>query len=454
MGLLQLLAILWARRIVVLGCFLSTVILAVGITLILPKSYEARVTILTDNEARNAYTNDFESRNGMADFLGKQVAIVKSERTAHQVIKDLHLAENTRFRREYLRSHNRKVTMDDWIAARLIKSLQVYPMITESSIQIAYRSPDADTAATVANAFADAYMRTDNEIKVGTAQQTATRLKDQSRQLQRELAEAEKNLREYMGRTGFVVAPGDLDSETKQLESLQQLLRDTTTATESAKAQLNAYRQAKAAGATTEDLEGVINNELINDLRGQIAQLNADLAQVRGRYGTGHPDYTSGMAKKAALQAEVNKELNRIESSLSAAIVAGQQKLADLDKAIADQKDRVVNLQSHWGEYSNLANEVKTKRAELEQALARSGQEMIESRVSTMTALILSPAAPPPNPNFPNLWLNAGLAVAFGGFFGLVMAVLVELFDRRIRSADDFEDAAGAPVIVVMPKRA
>jgi capsular polysaccharide biosynthesis protein len=50
--------------------------------------------------------------------------------------------------------------------------------------------------------------------------------------------------------------------------------------------------------------------------------------------------------------------------------------------------------------------------------------------------------------------LNTALAIGFGLFFGLVMAVLVELFDRRIRSAEDFEDAAGAPVIVVVPKRA
>lgn len=71
-----------------------------------------------------------------------------------------------------------------------------------------------------------------------------------------------------------------------------------------------------------------------------------------------------------------------------------------------------------------------------------------------MSALVLSPANPPTKPDFPNLLLNTGLALGFGLIFGLSMAVLVELFDRRIRSAHDFEDAAGAPVIVVMPKRA
>jgi protein tyrosine kinase modulator len=453
MGILQLLAILWARRVVIMGCFFTTVALAVGITLMLPKSYQASVSVLVDHEARNAYTDAVESRIALNEFLGKQVAIVKSERTAHQVVSDLRLTQNPRFRREFFASHHQG-TMEDWIADQLISSLGVGSKGGESSLVISYRSPDPDTAATVANAFADAYMRTDIDIKIDTAQQTAARLREQARQLQKELSEAEQNLHDYQRRTGLVVSNGGLDSEMKKLDSLQTLQTDTNTQTENARAQLGAFRQAKASGLSLDQLEGVANNTLINSLRTQIAGLNADLAQLRNRYGSGYPDYVSGLAKKAALEKEISGELNRVEGALEAQVSAGEQRSRDLQKAIDDQKTRVVNLQKHWDEYSVYFNQVQTKRAELDQTVKRSGAEAIESRVSAMSALILSPADPPPKPNYPNLSLNTLLGVAFGGFFGLVMAVLVELFDRRIRSADDFEDAAGAPVIVVMPKRA
>jgi protein tyrosine kinase modulator len=453
MGVLQLLAILWARRAVVICCFVSTVALAVGVTLILPKSYQAKVSVLIDNEARNAYTNEWDSRNGLSDFLGKQVAILQSERTAKQVIKDLKLADNPRFKREYFRTH-RKVTIQDWIAAQLMKSLNVYPLPGESSVVVSFRSADADTAATVANSFADAYMRTATDIGVDTAEQTSMRLKEQARTLQKELSDAEKALHDYQARTGLVEPEDGLDSEMKKLDGLQKLETDSNTQTEAARAQLSAFRQAKSQGMSLDQLEGVAQNDLLKSLRAQIASLNADLAEVRGRYGTGHPDYTSGLAKKAALEKEVQTELDRIEAGLSAAVTAGEQRAKDLDQSIAEQKTRVVALQSHWDDYRQLWNAVKTKRAELDQTTGRSGEESIESRVATMTALVLSPADPPSSPDFPNLLLNAGLSIGFGMFFGLVMAVLVELFDRRIRSAEDFEDAAGAPVIVVMPKRA
>jgi len=453
MGLLQLLAILWARRAVVIGCFVTTVALAIGVTLILPKSYAARVTVLIDNEVRNAYTNDFENRSALPDFLGKQVAIIQSERTAKQVVRDLRLTDSPQFRKAFLRSH-KNGTMEDWITAQLVRALEVDPRPNESSVRISFRSRDADTAATIANAFADAYMRTDTDIRVGSAQQTAMQLREQARHLQRELTEAESALHAYQQRTGLVETEDGLDSEMRKLDALQKLQTDTNTQTESSRAQLNAFRQAKAAGLSLDQLEGVANNDLLQSLRAQIASLNADLAQTKAHYGVNHPDYVSGIAKKAALVKEVQTELDRIEAGLAVSVTSGEERAKDLDKAIADQKRRVLQLQTHWDEYQVYLNQVKTKRAELEQTNSRSGEEAIESRVSTMSAVVLSPAASPASPSFPNLMLNAGLGVGFGLFFGLVMAVLVELFDRRVRSPEDFEDAAGAPVIVVMPKRA
>ncbi len=192
----------------------------------------------------------------------------------------------------------------------------------------------------------------------------------------------------------------------------------------------------------------------MRNLREQIATLNGTLAEVKGKFGTGHPDYVAGVAKRRALENEIVTETDRIGAALGAAVTAGRQKYAELDNAIKAQKTRVVQLQSHWDEYQVYLNEVKTKRAQLAQTMQRSGEESIESGVSDMSALVLTPATPPSDPTFPNIYLNTGLALGFGLIFGFAMAVLVELVDRRIRSAEDTEDAAGAPVIVVLPKRA
>lgn len=454
MGILQLFAILWARRLVIVSSFAATVALAVGVTLILPKSYQAKVLVLIDHDTRDPYTNEFQGRSALAEFLGKQVAIIKSDRTVHEVVDTLHLADNPKFKRDFSRATNGKGQLSDWIATKLNRTLHVWSNPSESSIEIHCNSPDADTAATVANAFADAYMHTNEDIRVQGARDTSARLQEQARTLQKELAEAEKQLHAYQESTGLVQAENDLDSETKRLDALTKLQIDTSAQTEAVTAQWSAYQNAKANGSPVDELDGVADNQLLRSLRSEIATLNGTLAEIKGKYGPGHPDYTAGVARRRALENEIATESARIGGALKAAVEAGQHKIADLEVAIKAQKTRVVDLGAHWDEYQVYLNAVKTKRAELAQTVQRSGEESIKSQVSDMSALVLSPATPPANPDFPNLLLNTGLAIGFGLIFGLAMAVLVELVDRRIRSADDCEDAAGAPVIVVLPKRA
>ena len=454
MGIMQLLAIVWARRSVVIGCFAATVALAVLVSLILPKSYEAEVIVLVDHDTKDVLTNEFANRTMLSDYMGKQVAIIKSNRAAYAVVEKLRLTENERFRREFLRRSKGKTTIEEWISERLLKKLRVTPLERESSISIGYRSVDADTSATIANEFANAYMQTSVAIRAKNAQRTAVQLTEQAGNLRQELARAEKAFRAFQQETGIVVAEGELDSETKKLEALTQLLVETNAQTQAARAQLKAFKDAKEEGRPLDELDGIADNRLLQELRQAIATINGDLAQIRRRYSATHPDYTATRARKSALEREVKNEMARLERSLESALRAGQQKAEELNKSISEQKGRVVDLQQHWDQYVVLLNEVKTKRLQLDLTNQRAGEESIESQVSDVSALVLSPADPPTSPDFPNIFLNTALAIGFGFFFGLAMAVLVELLSRRIRSADDLEQAAGAPVIVVLPKRA
>ena len=453
MGIMQLLAIIWARRGIVIGCFVATVVLAVGVSLILPKSYEAEVTVLIDNDTRSAYTNEFVNRTLMSDYLGKQVAIIKSHRAALEVVNKLRLTENERFRREFLRSTDGKITLEEWISQRLLKKLRVVPLERESSVVLLYRSTDADTSATIANAFADAYLETSVSIKAKNAQRTSAQLSEQAIALRKELALAEKQLRDFQQETGLVVAEDDLDSEMKQLEALTKLQITNKSETESASAQLEAFKEAKEAGRPIDELDVVADNQLLRSLRAEIAVMNGDIAQIRRRYSATHPDYNAAVARRSALQREVKAEVARLERSLEAAVQAGSRKATELESSIDKQKTKVIELQKFWDEYVDYLNNVKVKRAALDKTNQRAGEEAIESQVSEVNALVLSAADPPTDPDFPNLFMNTGLAIGFGLFFGLAMAVLVELLNRRIRSADDVEHAAGAPVIVVLPKR-
>lgn len=454
MGFLQLLAILWARRLVILGCFLAAVALGVGLSVLLPKSYRAAVTILIDHDARDPYVNEVLSRGALSNFLGKQGAIIKSDRTAHAVMDRLRLAENAHFKRAFGETSGAKGKIEAWIAAALVKGVEVRPHMSESVIEVAYSSADPDLAATIANAFADAYMHAAAHRRGQGAGEPADQQQAQARTLQIELSVAEQTLRAFQERTGLTPADTDLDSAVRRLEVLTKLYSDANAETAAAAAQLEAYTDAKSHGRPIGEIDGLGNTQLLRTLRAQISTLFAQLIQIKTRYGTGHPDYTSGMARMKTLTTELDTEVTRLGSSLEVAVEAGRKRVAELDASINDQKTKVVGLQSHWDEYQNDLAQVKAKREALARATQSSGVETSQGGASGASALVLTPATAPQRPNFPNPFVIGVLALGIGLMLGIVMAILVELTDRRIRSSADVEDAAGASVIVVLPKRA
>ncbi len=73
---------------------------------------------------------------------------------------------------------------------------------------------------------------------------------------------------------------------------------------------------------------------------------------------------------------------------------------------------------------------------------------MVQSNVS-----ILAPAREPTEPSFPNLLLNIVAGIVLGTFGALGAALVLELIDRRVRSAHDVAEMLQMPVLGEVPRR-
>ena len=67
------------------------------------------------------------------------------------------------------------------------------------------------------------------------------------------------------------------------------------------------------------------------------------------------------------------------------------------------------------------------------------------------SAAILSPATEPIRPSFPNWPLNLALAVLLGATLGLLIALIMEALDRRVRTEADVTDSLEVPLLAVLP---
>ena len=79
--------------------------------------------------------------------------------------------------------------------------------------------------------------------------------------------------------------------------------------------------------------------------------------------------------------------------------------------------------------------------------MARLTQTSLESKSRQGNVAVLSTAVPATEASSPKLLLNLGLAIFIGALLGMAFSIVRELFDRRIRGADDMFDALGVPML-------
>jgi polysaccharide biosynthesis transport protein len=90
------------------------------------------------------------------------------------------------------------------------------------------------------------------------------------------------------------------------------------------------------------------------------------------------------------------------------------------------------------------------ERAELNQAL----QKVIALRaVTTGDAEVVDRAGVPTLPSSPRLRRDAVLSLVLGLVVGLALAFLVDLFDRRVKSLEEFEELFGLRALAAIPER-
>jgi len=113
----------------------------------------------------------------------------------------------------------------------------------------------------------------------------------------------------------------------------------------------------------------------------------------------------------------------------------------------------VLNLRTQRDEAGSMLREVETAQRALDTVAQRRTQLANESQAEQASARVLSPAIAPLTHSKPNIPKNLVAGAILGLLGGLAAAFLLEVIDRRVRSADDLLNPVGIPVLGVMSAR-
>src|SRR5256712_10591004 len=82
--------------------------------------------------------------------------------------------------------------------------------------------------------------------------------------------------------------------------------------------------------------------------------------------------------------------------------------------------------------------------------MQRSVVSQVDSRASQTNVTVLNPAFVQSTPAQPKIFLNIGLSVVVGTMLGIGIVILMEMFDRRVRSRNDLDNAWNVPLLGVL----
>jgi len=92
-----------------------------------------------------------------------------------------------------------------------------------------------------------------------------------------------------------------------------------------------------------------------------------------------------------------------------------------------------------------LRRDIESAQRAFEAVSMRASQSNIESQTNQTNISVLNPATAPTDPSKPKVLLNILVSIFLGTLLGVGLALVLELKNRRVRSAEDLAVALDIP---------
>ena len=424
MSIFQFFRILWAHRFVTLVTTAFTFIGALIAILIVPPRYEAVSRVMLNTLKPDPVTGEVISSVGSRTYIATQTELIKDYGVAGKAVDQLGWASSPDVITQYQSVGDSGVDIRRWLARRIISGTSVKVVPGTNILEIAYRASTPNEAKAMADALRNAYIESNLDNRRQEAARTAEWYTVQAEKERALLNAADAAKTAYEREHGIVMQADSTDVDSARLRAL---------ASQAAAPTVVAPAASVGSPATA-----------------QLIQLDAAIAEASKNLGPNHPQMVQLRAQRASLAAIANQEMATARAAASAAASAANASASALQREVASQTAKVIENRDKVERLTQLQAEVNVRRDQYNRSMARIAALRQEASVADTGISVLGDAVTPQSPSFPNKPLILGGSLALGLGIGLCLSLLLELLGRRVRSAEDLQDAVDAPVLAII----
>ena len=416
MSINQFFRILWSWRLLIAATTFGALFLALLVAWIMPPRYESTSRLMLDIVKPDPVTGEVIQSQWARAYVNTQIQLVSDERVADRVVEQTGWEDSPELRQAYLDSgQSGNMDFRRWLAQRVVNHVTAGMAPGSNILEITFDSTSPEPAAKFADLVRDAYVAHTLEFRRQAARRNAEWFKTQTKDLQTRLAEAQQAKTNFERANGVILTDDMVSTDTARLAAL--------------------------AGSTPATQSQTVQGGSLAPSAGQLAQIDAAIAAAQRTLGPNHPNLQQLRQQRAALANSVAQE-----SAAQPRVVTTGPTLASLYN---EQQQRVLAKAGATNEARRLATDVLVLRNQYQATAQRAAQLDQEAQSNESGLTLLNDAIVPQTREFPQYPKIIALSLMAGLGIGLLLALLLELFRRRVRGVEELR-FVDAPVLGAM----
>lgn len=438
-SLQQVFVILRAHWKISVAVFLVVVAAITAFAVEMPKTYSAVATLIVNHRSQSPLAAQEGADNGT--YLYTQMELIQSDSVLDEAISRASLDKVKEFASG---NAGGDVTLTDWVAAKLRQNLEVTAGKYGSQlIYVSASASQAGLAADVTNAVVDSFIARQNMGAFSSSSERATRYAEELKALKQKVDSAQDLLTAFRAKAGTVDLDSNSDLDRTLLQALETRLLEVKSALTASRARVSSKQDMTSS---------MLSSTSIASLREEANKLSTKMAQLRTEYGPQYPEVIALQSQIDANKAALANAKSTIQSANSSDLVVTSNEVADLEKAVAAQRAKVMNVNRYRDEAAKYQLELDSAQSVYRKALDGYDQEYFAAKEGQTSRIsVVSRARPPVKPSKGKVVKFIVMGFGLGIALALLLPFGIELPRRRIRCRDDLEKDLSVPMLIELP---
>jgi len=464
----------------VLACLAVAVIISGVVVFVTTPTYVATATLMIERKGpRVVKIQQVSEEADAADensFYESQYQVLKSRSLAAAVIKAQKLDKDPAFLGQGADtfSFGRLIAMPfDWLASLVpqaaptftststapstggvdpdkinayTRMVSIDPVKRSRIVTVGISSSNPELAARIANAHVDGYIQQGFKLKSQANDEARKFLETKLGELKDRVEQSEMSLNQFRRGKGIISLDDKENIIVDRLADLNKRL------TEAEAERIGLEAQARLiTNRQYDSLPAVINNPLIQNLKNQVVQLEAEQAKLSEQFLPGYPRLAQIKAQLEESKARLSQQTKNVVEGINSAYLAASGKEKDLRTQMEKQKNETFALKDASVQYAILAREANTNKQLYDSVLERFREISVAGELPASNVTILDRAEIPGVPAKPNKRLIIMVGGLLGLFGGLGLALVLEHLDNTLSTVEEVERILLFPCLSVVP---